>query len=426
MFEIARRRRREGPDLRAPGQVPERAQPDRGHRRLALRPRPRVRPEVQPPDRGHGPAPQGRPDRGRPPQEGRHPRRPRRRLLPAQRVGRAGRVQRRRRRRDQRLPPAPARDPVRPELRRALLRLRPRPLRAHRGVRQRRLRHLPGLRPRGPLPALRHRDPPRQLAPQRARLLGHGGQRHVDAQLALPRQQRRHLRRLVRLRPPGHAAGLLEVDRQPGQLEQRELLHERPRRLLQEHAVREAQEEDRVPAVPGAGRIGLHPLRRQLEPHPGQRDLRQLALRRAAVLGPGLGPRRERPGQAVRHVQRQPVRRQPDGPRRATTSAPPTASTSSGTSRASATAGSATRRPAARSRATRRRSRSAPRARSSSSRPPRRSSPPRPRAPRGTRTRCRTRPAAPGSRPRPSLRDEVGAGGDRPAPRRSGRAAARR
>ena len=132
---------------------------------------------------GMGRRPEGRPDRGRPAEEGRHPRRPRRRLLPAQRVGRAGRVQRRRRRRDQRLPPAPARHAVRPELRRPHLRLRPRPLRAHRGVRQRRLRHLPRLGPGGPLPALRDRDPPRQLAPQRARLLGHGGQRHLDPQL---------------------------------------------------------------------------------------------------------------------------------------------------------------------------------------------------------------------------------------------------
>ena len=110
--------------------------------------------------------------------------------------------------------PAPARHALRPELRRAHLRLRQRPLRAHRGVRQRRLRHLPGLGPRGPLPALRDRDPPRQLAPQRARLLGHGGQRHLDAQLEVPPQQRRHLRRLVRLRPPRHAAGLLEVGHQ--------------------------------------------------------------------------------------------------------------------------------------------------------------------------------------------------------------------
>ena len=39
---------------------------------------------------------------------------------------------------------------------------------------------------------------------------------------------------------PGHAAGLLEVGHQRGLLEQRELLHQRPRRLLQEHAVREA------------------------------------------------------------------------------------------------------------------------------------------------------------------------------------------
>ena len=115
--------------------------------------------------------------------------------------------------------------------------------------------------------------------------------------------------------------------------------------LLQEHAVREAPQEDRVPAVPGARGLGLHPLRRQLERHPGQRDLRQLALGRAAVLGAGGGPRRDRPGQAVRHLQRQPLRRQPMGLAPGRQGARPTASTSSGTSRASATAGAATRRP---------------------------------------------------------------------------------
>ena len=238
----ARRRRRAGAELRAPGQVPELAQPDRDHRRLARRPGPRVRPQVQPPDGGPRPQAQGRQDRGRPAEEGRHPRRPRRRLLPPQRVGRAGRLQRRRRGRDQRLPPARPGHPVRAELRRAHLRLRPRPVPAHRRVQERRLRDLPGLRARGPLQALRDRDPQRQLARQRARLLGHRGQRHLDAQLEVPRQQRRHLRRLVRLRPPRHAAGLLEVGEQRGQLEQPELLHERPRHVLQEHAVREARQ----------------------------------------------------------------------------------------------------------------------------------------------------------------------------------------
>ena len=48
---------------------------------------------------------------------------------------------------------------------------------------------------------------------------------------------------------------------------------------------------DGLPAVPGPRGQRVHPLRRQLEPDPGQRDLRQLALRRTAVLGAGRGPR---------------------------------------------------------------------------------------------------------------------------------------
>ena len=167
------------------------------------------------------------------------------------------------------------------------------------------------------------------------------------------------------------------------------------------HAVREAQEGDRLPAVPGAGRLRLHPLRGQREHHPGQRDLRQLALGRAAVLGPGRGARGERPGQAVRHLQRQPLHRQPDGAGRERQARCRTASTSSGTSRASTTAGSATSRPAAPSRAIPRSSRSARWAPCSRRRTPPRPRPRRP-APPGIRKSSRTRPAAPGSRPPPA------------------------
>ena len=70
-----------------------------------------------------------------------------------------------------------------------------------------------------------------------------------------------------------------------------ELLHQRPRRVLQEHAVREAPQDDRLPAVPGTGRLRLHPLRGQPEPDLEQQHLRQLALRRAPVLGAGQHPR---------------------------------------------------------------------------------------------------------------------------------------
>src|SRR3712207_8297585 len=50
---------------------------------------------------------------------------------------------------------------------------------------------------------------------------------------------------LVRTGPPGHAAGLLEVDRQRRLLEQRERVRRRPRPLLQRGAVREAPQGDR-------------------------------------------------------------------------------------------------------------------------------------------------------------------------------------
>ena len=44
----------QGRQLRVPAQVPERPEPDRDHRRRAGR-RPRLRPQVQPADPGHGP-----------------------------------------------------------------------------------------------------------------------------------------------------------------------------------------------------------------------------------------------------------------------------------------------------------------------------------------------------------------------------------
>ena len=174
------------------------------------------------------------------------------------------------------------------ELRRAHLRLRPRALRAHRGVRQRRLRHLPGLGPRGPLQALRHRDPQRELAPQRARLLGHGGQRHVHAQLEVPPQQRRHLRRLVRVRPSGHAAGLLEVGHQRGLLEQRRTTSPttatRTARTRRSRSARETIVCPQFQVPVGSGFI-LYGVNDNLDLE--QQHLRQLALGRAPVLGAG-------------------------------------------------------------------------------------------------------------------------------------------
>ena len=82
---------------------------------------------------------------------------------------------------------------------------------------------------------------------------GHGRQRHAVPQQPVPRQRDRRHDGLVRGRPPGPAAGRLEVDRQPDLLEQQEHLQRRPRRLLQA-ARRGPRPDGRVPDVPGAGR----------------------------------------------------------------------------------------------------------------------------------------------------------------------------
>ena len=291
---------------------------------------------------GLGRKPQGRQDRGRPAEEGRHPRRPRRRLLPPQRVGRAGRVQRRRRRRDQRLPPAGRSVAPYAQNYGVLTFASDHGLYdAHRGVRQRRLGHLPGLRARGPLQALRDRDPQRQLPRQRARLLGHRGQRHLDARLersttTTPASP------TTRSRPghPGMPQDCSKWDAQPGLLEQPELLHERPRHVLQEHAVREAPNarscarSSRCPVGSGFILYGVNSNLIQ-----DNRDLRQLALGRAPVLGAGGDPRRQRPrarSSTPRTATSSSATRWACGP---TASATPTASTSSGTRRARATAG---------------------------------------------------------------------------------------
>ena len=64
-------------------------------------------------------------------------------------------------------------------------------------------------------------------------------------------------------------------------------------------------------AVPvGTGHAARGRRREHLREQP---RLRQLALRRRPVLDPGEPARRERPGQATRHLPRQPLRRQPDG-----------------------------------------------------------------------------------------------------------------
>ena len=93
-------------ELRVPAQVPQRAEPDRDHRRLR-RSRPRLRRQVQHPDPGHGPAPHRRADLRPADQAQRDPRRPRRRHPPAQLHRRVLGLQQHLHPRDQRLRDAP-------------------------------------------------------------------------------------------------------------------------------------------------------------------------------------------------------------------------------------------------------------------------------------------------------------------------------
>ena len=403
MFEVPERRRRAGADLRAPGQLPERAQPDRDHRRLARRPRPRVRPEVQPADRGHGPQAQGRADRGRPAQEGRHPRRPRRRLLPPQRVGRAGRVQQRRRRRDERLPPAPARHALRAELRRP--HASP-PTTASTSTSRRTATATPAST-RAPAPrATASATASRSATSTRTTTCSATRARRATARTRTTRRSTTTTPASPTTRSPPATRACRRTARS-GTTTRSTRTTRTTSRTTATPTARDTPFEKRpkeivcpqfqVPVGSGFILYGVND-----EHHPGQRDLRQLALGRAAVLGAGGGPRRERPGQAVRHLERQPLHRQPARARRRRHAPAERRSTSSGTSRASTTAGRATSRPAAAAHERSRRCcRSARRARVVPASQPgqdrRRGAL---RAP-GIRRRSRTRPAAPGSRPRP-------------------------
>ena len=109
---------------------------------------------------------------------------------------------------------------------------------------QRRLGRLPGVRPqRAPRPAgrarprVRDRDPQLRVPPQHDRDVRDGRQRHLGARQPLPPQRDRGHDRLVRRRPPGHAAGQLEVVAQPDLLEQQRPVQRRARRLLPRHTV---------------------------------------------------------------------------------------------------------------------------------------------------------------------------------------------
>ena len=391
------------------------------------RPGPRVRPEVQPPDRGHGPQSQGRPDRGRPAQEGRHPRRPRRRLLPAQRVGRAGRVQRRRRRRDQRLPPAQARH--RRTARTTACSPSP-PTTASTSTSRRTATATPA--------STRARAPRATASATASRSATSTRTTTCSATRARPATARGRTTRgsttttpasPTTRSPPATPAcrrtARSGTDNQVYSNNENYFTNDRDA-YCKNTPFEKRQQEIVCPQFQVPVGSGLHPLRRQPEPHPEQRDLRQLALRRAAVLGAGLGPRRERPGQAVRHVQRQPVHPQPSWASAPAASAQPNGIDffwdEQGIGNCwrgnQAPGGKITSDPASAA--------AVPPRLALPAVPTRARSPPRRPARRGIRRRSRTRPAAPGSPPRPSRGDEVGDRGDRPAPRRSGRAAARR
>ena len=321
----ARRRRRAGAELRAPGQVPELAQPDRDHRRLARRPGPRVRPQVQPPDGGHRPQAQGRQDRGRPAEEGRHPRRPRRRLLPPQRVGRAGRVQRRRRRRDQRLPPAATWSRPYAQNYGVLTFASDHGLYdAHRRLRQRRLR----ASTRAPVPratasatgsrsatSTRTTTCSATRAP-RATAPGRTTRGSTTTTPASPTTRSPPATRACRRTARSGTTNQVNSNNQNFFTNDRDTyckntpFEKRPKEIV--------CPQFQVPVGSGFILYGVNSNLIQ-----NNRDLRQLALGRAPVLGAGGDPRRQRPGAPVRHLERQPVHRQPDGRQRARASARP-------------------------------------------------------------------------------------------------------
>ena len=102
-------------------------------------------------------------------------------------------------------------------------------LREDRRLRARRLRGLsglglPGEGLRASVRDLRHRDPRGRLPRQQPGLLGHRGQQRLGARLEVPRQRDRPGDRLVRGRPPRHAAALREMGGQRDLRQQRQRL----------------------------------------------------------------------------------------------------------------------------------------------------------------------------------------------------------
>ena len=302
-----RRRGARHQELQVPARLPQRPEPDRDHRRRRRR-RPPLRRQVQPPDRGHRARPQGRAGRGRRlrAQAGRQaerlPRRPRRRHRAAQLPRPVLGLQQRLRARDQRLPRGPRDLALEPRVRRAHVHLGQRALRPRHGVRLGRLGHLPRLRARGALRALRHRGPLLRVVRQHDRLVGHRRQRRVYAPLEVPPQLHR-ASRWTRSRGghPGMPQDCSKWENNQIYSNNNDLFNDKRDKLLQEHAEREARPAQGLPDLPGAGRH-RHPDRRRQRQHlPQELDLRQLAARDDAVLGARAScAARTRPGNPPR------------------------------------------------------------------------------------------------------------------------------
>ena len=216
--------------------------------------------EVQHPDRGHGRRARGRADRRRPREAQHHPRRPRRRHLPQEPDVAVLGLQQHLRPGDERVPDRQRRLALQPRVRDPLVHLRPRHLRELRDLGNGDSGVYPGSGPDAAtaLPdahghvygiEIRNCD----SHDNTHRLLRHGRQRHLGAQQPLPRQRDRPGHATRSRRPPRHAAGPLEVDRQPLLLEQQRHL-QRPSgtRTAKHPAERSAIPNDGLPDVPGA------------------------------------------------------------------------------------------------------------------------------------------------------------------------------
>ena len=178
------------------------------------------------------------------------------------------------------------RRPLQPELRDPHVHLRQRAVRPRRGLRQRRLGPVPGLGPRGPLPALRHRDPQLELARQHARPVRHRRQRHVGPRL---RSGSTTAPASSTTRSPPATRACRRTARSGSDNEvysnNNNFFDEGNQEYCAEDAVRGPPARARLPAVPEPGGRRLRVLRREQQHHPRQPGLGQLALGLPAVLG---------------------------------------------------------------------------------------------------------------------------------------------